>query len=166
MSLYLSRFSSLATLLLLSMVACGGGGDDDGGDGGDGPSAECLEAENHSDLEWIQDNIFTGTCALSASCHSGAATLAQDLNLEPGNAEADLVGVPAQGDFAEGLNLVEPGDPDNSYLMVVLGQFGTDDPRLPEDSAGDKITMPDSSTGLDILCQEERDAIARWISSL
>jgi hypothetical protein len=81
-------------------------------------------------------------------------------------AEANMVDVPAMGEFADGLDIVEPGQPDQSYLMVILGQFGTDDPRLPQDSAGNKITMPDSATGLDLLCPEKRDAIERWITAL
>jgi hypothetical protein len=167
MRLDLSGFSSLATLLLVSVVSCGGGdgggGDDGGDDGGDEVSAVCMEATEHSDLEWIQDEIFTVNCAAFVSCHSGDANLARGLNLEAGNSEAALVGVPAQGELAEGLRLVEPGQPDQSYLLVMLGQFGEDDPRIPRDAAGDPITMPQDSP---LLCQEKRDAIERWISGL
>jgi hypothetical protein len=170
MSLKLSRFSSLASpcivslslVLAVSAAACGGG--DDGG--GDGASAACIEAEEHSDLEWIQENVFTVSCALSTSCHRGSANSALNLNLEAGMAEANMLDVPAMGEFADGLDIVEPGQPDQSYLMVILGQFGTDDPRLPQDSAGNRITMPDSATGLDLLCPEKRDAIERWITAL
>lgn len=169
MSLKLSRFSSLSTLLLFSLVACGGGGDDDGSsgdDGGDGDSAKCVEADQHDDLDWIQDNVFTVSCSLSASCHAGSANLARNLNLEPGMSEGNLVSQPSMGEFSGGLNLVEPGQPDQSYLMVVLGQFGSDDDRLPEDSDGNKITMPDSSSGYDLLCEQKRGAIERWIGTL
>ncbi len=171
MSLKLSRFSSLASLciaslclvLVVSGAACGGGGDDGGGDG---TSAECLEAEEHSDLDWIQEKIFTVSCSLSTSCHRGSANSALGLNLEAGMSEANMLDVPAMGEFADGLDIVEPGVPEESYLLVILGQFGTDDPRLPQDSAGNKITMPDSATGLDPLCEPKRDAIERWITDL
>lgn len=167
MSLELSRFSSLATLLLaFTLTACGGGGDDGGDDDGSSSSPECIEAEEQqiSDLGWIEDNIFARSCTLSeGSCHRAPANQAQDLVLDRGDAEESLVGVPAKGEFAGGMELVAPGDPQNSYLLVALGQFGTDDPRLPENSNGEKITMPDASP---LLCQEKRDAIERWITEL
>lgn len=170
MSLKLSRFSSFAALSLASLslflvVSCGGGDDGDSDDG-DGTSAACLEAEEHSDLDWIQENIFTVSCSLSTSCHRGSANSALGLNLEAGMSEANMLDVPAMGEFADGLDIVEPGAPEESYLMVILGQYGTDDPRLPQDSAGNRITMPDSATGLELLCQEKRDAIERWITAL
>ena len=157
MSLRLSVFPSLASILFVvsGAVACGGGGDDDDGDG---VNAECMEATQHSDLAWIQENIFNGSCALSAACHRGDAPDARGLSLEEGMSEANLVGVPAEGPTADGLDRVVPGDPDNSYLMIILGQFGTDDPRIP-----DVGTMPQSSP---LLCAEERDAIQRWIEEL
>ncbi len=159
MSLRLSVFSSLVMLVSIStVVACGGGGGGDDGDDGDGVSASCLEAEDHSDLEWLEDNVFQRSCALSAACHAGEARMAQGLNLEAGNVDANMVGVPAQGDFSDGLNIVEPGDPDSSYLMVVVGEFGENDPRL-----SDVGTMPPNSP---LLCQEKRDAMRRWIESL
>jgi hypothetical protein len=166
MSLDVFRFSSLATLLLVSVVSCGGGGGDDGGDdGGDEGSVtpECMEATEHSDLPWIQEEIFTPNCANFVACHSGDANQALGLNLEAGNAEGNLVGQEAQAETAGGLNLVEPGDPENSYLLVMLGQFGEDDPRIPPDAAGDPDTMPQNSP---LLCQEKRDAIERWITDL
>jgi len=172
MSLELSRFSSLASpslaslclVLVVSGVACGGGDDGDGD--GDGASAECLEAEDRSDLEWIQENIFTVSCSLSTSCHRGSANSALGLNLEAGMSEGNMLDVPAMGEFADGLDIVEPGQPTESYLMVILGQYGEDDPRLPQDTAGNRITMPDSATGLDLLCPQKRDAIERWITAL
>lgn len=156
MSLDLSRFSSLSTLLVLAVAACGGGGDDDGGDG---ISAQCQEATQHSDLEWIQENIFDVSCSLSPSCHQGGASEAQGLNLEPGMSEGNMLNVPAMGDSADGLDLVEPGDPASSYLLIIMGQFGEDDPRIPEATG----PMPYNSG---LLCPEKRDAIERWIEML
>jgi hypothetical protein len=157
MSFDLSRFSSLPSTLLLAslLVACGGGGDDD-----DGVSASCAEADQHDDLAWIQENIFNVSCALSPSCHLGDATMAQGLNLEAGNAEANLVNVMAKGDFADGLDLVEPGQPTMSYLLIIMGQYGEDDPRIP-DTTG---VMPYNSGGP--LCEQKRNAIQRWIEGL
>ena len=171
MSLRLSFFSPLATLILVgAMTACGGGDDDSAGDtsddaaddssdDGDGVSPSCLEAVDHDDIEWIQDKVFTNGCSLSSSCHKGDAGDANGLNLEPGNSESSLVAVPAIAEEADGLPLVTPGDPENSYLLVILGHFGEDDPRIPEEPG----LMPYNSPPL---CQEKLDAIERWINTL
>jgi len=158
MSFDVSRFSSLPSTLLVAslLVACGGGGDDDD----DGASTSCLEADQHSDLAWIQDKIFSASCSFSPSCHQGDATMARGLNLETGNSEMNLVNVPAKGDFADGLDLVAPGDPMNSYLLVIMGQYGEDDPRIPPNIG----VMPFNSGGP--LCEEKRNAIQRWIEGL
>ena len=135
-------------------VACTGGGDDTGDDstGPDaGVSAKCMEATQHSDLAWIQSNVFSASCLFS-DCHKGAATTAQGLNLEPGMAHAELVNMPSA--VAPPRMLVVPGDPASSYLLVVLGQITG---PLPEDG-----TMPLNSP---LLCKEKRDAIERWIAA-
>jgi hypothetical protein len=112
---------------------------------------------DHSDLPWIQDNVLTPSCANFNACHRGAALSALQLNLEDGNSEANLVGVPARTTEAEasGFDIVVAGDADSSYLMVILG-----DVSGPIGSAG---TMPFNSP---LLCEQKRDAIARWINSL
>ena len=75
-------------------------------------------------------------------------------------AEENMVDVPAMGESADGLDIVEPGDPDQSYLMVILGQFGADDPRIR--IRRNRITMPARQPAR-LLCAEKRDAIERWI---
>lgn len=57
--------------------------------------------------------IFTQNCAISG-CHAGPNP-SRGLNLEAGQAHSNLVGVASAGIPA--LNLVEPGDPDSSYLF-------------------------------------------------
>jgi hypothetical protein len=148
--------------LALSLAACGGGNGD--GDAADAMptadamiSASCLEAEGHSDLTWIQDNIFMPSCAGFAACHDSDAPESDlDLTTEAAS-QAGLVGI--DSNLEPGMALVAPGDPDQSYLMVILGQFGMDDPRI------DPVigTMPFANA---LLCVEKRDAIARWIDSL
>lgn len=68
-----------------------------------------------------------------------------------------LVGV--ESAVATGMNLVEPGDPAESYLLVILGHYGADDPRI-DSSIG---TMPANN---EMLCDEKRGAIERWIEAL
>ena len=124
-------------------------------DGADaGISASCAEAANHSDLEWIQDNIFTTSCAASGACHQGAAAGANGLSLDRGASEAALVDVLSREDPAS--MLVVAGDPDSSYLLHILG-------RDPPASA---VITRDMPLAAPLLCDEKVEAIARWVSSL
>jgi len=120
-------------------------------------SPACLEASNHSDLDWIEQNVFAPSCAAFASCHQGNAPSAGGLDLEPGMAAHSLVDVASE--LAPGMALVAPGSPEESYLLVILGHYGADDPRI-DPSVG---TMPASN---DLLCTEKRNAIERWIAEL
>lgn len=146
---------------VLAIAAIGCGGSDDGGGGADagepdaaGPSPSCLEAAQHSDLEWIQEEIFTPSCAAFGVCHMGNANSAGGLNLEEGMAAANMINVPSQL-FPE-YDLVVPGDPDSSYLLIILG-------GRPGPLDEDVMTMPYSSPPL---CDEKIEAVARWVESL
>lgn len=145
----MSRYLPVALFVL---AACGGG--NSGPDAGP-PDANvfCLEAEEHDDLPWIQENIFTPSCSRFTACHQGRALMAAELNLEDGETQMNLVNVPSTM-FEEYMRVV-PGDPENSYLMVILGQY---DGPIDEDVG----TMPYNSP---LLCQEMRDAIERWIEA-
>jgi len=171
---------SKITLVLSAVIAIGAGACDTAvGNAGDDDTttpdasagspdavpipAICLEAMDHSDLPWIQDNIFTKTCASSPACHQGTAPSAAGLNLEDGNSEANLVDRIATSNGLDGMNLVvvEAGDSAHSYLMVLIDHVskgGRLDGPLPV--AG---TMPFNNP---LMCVEKRDAIARWIDSL
>ncbi len=142
--------TSLFAMLLLA--ACGGG--DAGPDAGP-PDANpfCVEATEHSDLPWIQEHIFSPSCADFSPCHDDRALDAGELSLKPNHAYDQLVGVQA-GLFPEYQRVV-PGDPANSYLMIILGEY---DGPLEEDVG----TMPYNSP---LLCQEMRDSIERWIEN-
>lgn len=150
----LSRFPTLAAPVVVSglvvLAACG----DDGAPAVDAapPDADplCLEAVNHSDLEWIQENVFTPSCARFTACHQGNALMAGELSLEAGVTHAEMVGV--ESSLFPEFDRVVAGDSASSYLMVQLGSI--DGPRT---EAG---TMPYNSP---LLCVEMRDAIARWI---
>jgi hypothetical protein len=118
-------------------------------------SPSCREAEQHSDLAWLQEQVFTPSCAAFASCHS--STGQTGVNLEAGATMASLVDV--RSALEPTLDLVEPGAPADSYLLVILGHFGADDSRI-DPGVG---TMPQAN---DLLCKPKRDAVARWIESL
>ena len=105
-------------------------------------------------LSSLQDEVFTSSCALS-SCHS-TSTLSGQLVLEPGMSHGELLGVTAVQPeaAAEGLVLVQPGDPDASFLWIKL-QPGLD--------ARYGALMPSgSTTGLP---SEDLDAIRTWIEN-
>lgn len=98
-------------------------------------------------LDSIQQNIFTPSCA-TAGCHiTGSPPFGLDLS--EGNAYANLVNI-ASGQFST-LDLVEPGDPDNSYLIRKL------------EAQGSGALMP---LGRPPLPQDEIAIIRQWITEL
>ena len=140
----------MSTLLILTMAACSG--DDGNGDGGvDAISASCMEATTHSDLAWLQEKVFTPSCSAFVSCHKGAALEAGGLSLEPGQTIPQTVNI--DSDLFPAFKRIVPGDPANSYMMIILGEFaGPLDPEVG--------TMPYNNPKL---CQEKLDAVERWI---
>ncbi|HSN25486.1 MAG TPA: hypothetical protein VLT45_04350 [Kofleriaceae bacterium] len=117
-------------------------------------SASCVEAVNHQDLTWIQDNVFTKQCTFSG-CHNGENTKQGKIDLRAGKSFATLV----NGDSAlmPGTKLVVPGSPTTSYLEVMLGS----EPGSVPASVG---LMP-QNTGGQLLCCQKLDAIQRWITA-
>lgn len=94
----------------------------------------------------IQAGLFTPSCA-TVGCHSGANPDG-DLNLEAANSYAMLIGIASSQQ--PGVQLVNPGNPDMSYLVQKL-----------ENAAG--ITggqMPPSGT----IPQPDIDVVRQWIS--
>jgi hypothetical protein len=146
----LSYFPTIAALGLAALSACGD--DAPAADAGPPPDADplCIEAMSHSDLEWIQTNVFTPSCSRFTACHQGNALMAGELSLEAGETISEMVGV--ESSLFPEFDRVVAGDSASSYLMVQLGSI--DGPRT---EAG---TMPYNSP---LLCIEIRDAIARWI---
>jgi hypothetical protein len=111
-------------------------------------AAECQEAEQHADLAWIQQKVFTPSCA-TAMCHAGAEPEV-GLTLEAGRALTNLVNKNAS--TVAGWVRVVPGDLGTSYLMVALGRVEGPPPR--------DGFMP---IGAEPLCAAKLDAVERWI---
>ena len=107
---------SRAVCVLLCFSACTAATPDTGPDGGTGGS--CAEAANHSDLAWIQANVFTTSCALGA-CHLGTALSAGRLNLQAGQSHGQLVNTASTS--ATSWMRVVPSDTSKSYLLVAIG---------------------------------------------
>lgn len=115
-------------------------------DGSTAALTACQEATQHSDLAWIQRNVFDVSCL--TGCHSGANASSQ-MDLSSGRAWASLVNVPSNQE--SGWVRVVPGNSPSSFLMVKLQ--GEPGPALD-------AYMP---WGQPTLCKEELDAIRRWI---
>ncbi|MCK5378504.1 MAG: CHRD domain-containing protein [Acidobacteria bacterium] len=79
-------------------------------------------------LSRVQAMIFTQSCAFSG-CHAGGSP-AQGMNLEAGQAFANIVGVASHEQ--PDLNRIEPGSPETSYLYLkVTGDSSITGSRMP-----------------------------------
>jgi len=94
--------------------------------------------------------IFTANCAFSG-CHAGSSP-AQGMNLSDGQAYANIVNVQSN---ESGLLRVDPGDPDQSYLVhKIQGTQGT--------VGGSGGQMPLGGTPL---TQAQINLIREWITN-
>lgn len=120
-------------------------------------TAACMAAETHSDLAWIEQNIFVPSCAFSG-CHSSRTDLGK-LDLRSGMSHNSLVGVSSTLDTTR--KLVVAGDIQSSYLMLMLHDF---DPALatPPATTPSVGYMPQ---GAPILCCQKLQAVERWITA-
>jgi hypothetical protein len=90
----------------------------------------------------IQAEIFTPTCA-KAGCHAASAASA-GLVLEAGRSHGELVNRSAT---EAGLDRVEPGDPERSYLILKLrGDPAITGQRMPLD--GPPYLTPEQIAGI------------------
>jgi hypothetical protein len=142
----------VSLLFIPMLVACPGGGDDDSGEP-DAISATCMEATTHSDYEWLQEKVFTPSCSAFNSCHKGAALEAGGMSLEPAQTIPQNVGVDSE--LFPQFKRIAPGDPANSYMMIILG--GANGPLDAEVG-----TMPYNNPRL---CNEKIQAVGRWIEA-
>ena len=120
-------------IYILSFLFLGG---DNPGDLTEEEAEECEEEEELS-FESLYENIFSASCAFS-SCHS-AIERKGDLSLETlADARSELVGIPPSNDTAgaAGMLRVDPGNPDNSFLLRKLLAPGPGEGnRMPANSS-------------------------------
>jgi hypothetical protein len=96
-------------------------------------------------LAEIQDTIFSPRCAIP-TCHDSQARVG-DLNLESGGSYDELVGVAPYVDVAAELGYlrVDPGRPENSFLLVKLQDpplsFGSPMPLVGDPLSADEIAL-------------------------
>ena len=98
-----------------------------------------------SDVQQIQDTVFTPICT---QCHSGT-NAPLGLRLDAANSYAMLVNVPS-GEVP-GLLRVNPGNPDQSYLVQKISGTASVGARMPLGQAP--------------LAQDRIDLIRRWIAA-
>lgn len=155
----------LCAALAAGFTACGGDDDDDGGMGGapaeggmggeggageggaGGEGAMGGEGGGGDDLGAQVQALFTASCQ---PCHTaGAAT--GGINLD---SVGDVVGAPSTQ--ADDMNLIEPGDRENSYIWRKLNGTHTDVP------GGSGQIMPTGGA----LEAAQIDLVGQWIDSL
>ena len=125
------RRLSLATLTVTAAVllaACGG---DAGSSSPTGP----VESPNEGTTRVIKENpsfagdvqdVFERNGCTASGCHGTFA--ASELSLAAGSAYGEIVNVPA---VSEDFLLVEPNDPQNSYLVIKVEGRHTVGSRMP-----------------------------------
>jgi hypothetical protein len=155
---------SVVVLVSSLLVGCGGGGGspNDANNDPDGPpSVSCQEATTYQDIANIESKIFKTSCVFSG-CHNGGATPAGQLDLREGMAHAHLVDIASE--IETDRKLVVAGNPAASYLLLILGEIAPGDAQPPGSLPPANIgLMPQNSPSL--LCNEKREAIARWIEA-
>lgn len=142
----------LLAAVLLSGCAGEGGGDGDGrGRPACTPSVDPAAAPRYATN--IQP-IYDRSCAVSG-CHSSVAP-AQALDLSPGRSHDATIN--RRSTQVAGVVLIEPGSPDDSYLIrKVRGDPGIAGVLMPQGCPGNPLQ------GAQCLTPDEIDALETWI---
>ena len=108
--------------------------------------AEECEEQHELSFESLYENLFATTCAFS-SCHSSESRKGELSLGSLADARAELVGIEAANDAANaaGLLRVDPGTPDNSFLLrKLIGPGPGEGNRMPANSS---TPLSDSAIG-------------------
>ena len=126
-------------------------------------SASCQEATTHSDLAWIEDNIYARSCVFSG-CHNGVGGGdAAQMNLKKGFSHAALVGVNSR--LEPSYKYVVAGQPNQSYLMMMIAHIPPEMMSPPTDPPEADVGFMPQAAAFVPLCVEKREAIQRWIAA-
>ena len=142
-----SLLATVSTAVMLSGCGGSGAGLDQNGNPQNSNTGASQGAGSvlTADFQSIQDNVFTPICTV---CHIGAAA-PLGLRLDEANSYTLLVGVASSE--SPGLQRVNPGDPNASYLLQKLAGTATVGQRMP--------------LGGPYLPQTTIDVISQWIAS-
>ncbi len=132
----------------------------------EGTVPACVEAPMHSNLTWIEQNVFN-KCTFSG-CHNGAMTDAGRMDLTSGKSFAAMVNVDSEvaaGPMLTGkAKIVTPGDPSKSYLLVMLREITPAEHDPPLDDPPSSVGYMPQNAGGAITCCQKLDAVTRWIA--
>lgn len=140
---YLLR-TSIAILVLPMLAACSPGNGESLDENGN-PVPDVPPIPLSSNFTSIQANIFTPSCALSG-CHSGTSPQA-GMSLEENQSFTSIVDQPSSE--VPQLKRIDPGNPDDSYLI-----------RKLEGTASVGVQMPRNAAPLSV---EKINALRDWI---
>ena len=110
------KINRILPILMFSMVFYACGGNNSTGSQNQGTTI------TNATFTAIQQEVFTPSCAI-AGCHNGSEQPA----LSSGAAYNNIVNIQS----TQGLDYIEPGDPDNSYLFRKLTGTGISGLRMP-----------------------------------
>jgi hypothetical protein len=119
----------------------------------------CTGAAGHSDLAWIETNVFVPGCNFSG-CHNGSAGNQSIVDLTPGKSYAHLVDFTSNIDSSR--KLVVADDLPSSYMLLMLGDVAPASATPPASGLPSAGRMPQGSPQL---CCQKLDAIERWITA-
>lgn len=155
-------------------TAAGAGGDGAGGNGGDMNCIDHGPVDPMSPIVFFKPDvvqkIFQKKCSLTTSCHGGVqmgstaqpylgplsgAPLAVDTEVK--QVYMDIVGVAAVKE--PGMNIVEPGHPETSFLMYKIDHELTCSRLKCGADCGDPMPQKDTQ-----LTKDDRDTVRRWIA--
>lgn len=155
------RFVVLAAVVV-SFAACRLTLEDDSFpiDAGSTLSASCMAAQTASDLAFLETKVFATACTFSG-CHNGANDDAGKMDLRSGMSHASLVNKPSN--LEPSYMLVVPGQPNQSYLLMMVRHFTPEEMSPPADGPPIDIGYMPQNTGGKPICVPKREAIERWI---
>jgi hypothetical protein len=138
-------------------------------------TAVCVSAadNNVSDFAWLQSNMFSTNCS-GSDCHGapdGDTAPSGGLSFATGFAYKALLGkdpadtgaaplVPT--DYDPEHFLVQPGEPDASYLLYILHGLPPATSAMFSPPPDDVGFMPQNNNQL---CCQKLDAVSRWIAA-
>ncbi len=131
-------------------------------DAGSNLSKSCMDAQAASDLAFLESKVFATACTFSG-CHNGASDEAGMMDLRTGMSHASLVNKPSK--LAPSYMLVVPGQPTQSYLLMMVQHFEPEQMSPPADPPPFDVGFMPQNTGGKPICAPKREAIERWITA-